>query len=1401
MSARLVHTHVHVLCKPTSDSHCAARYGVAPRHVQTASLLSEHCSRPPSCFCTRKICSSRVPHATTFFTCNKIPTSPQSKLLRASSSWTISSTRPLQIVSTSTSQSNEDFSASTFHRRTHRGTTYRSSNRSQLIDCDQETHRKYRREEDLSPRPTARITASGVPNVWLFYSRGSKQPQRRYLPTRRTHAVDDRKKNPPKKRPRESSTPIRDIKRPAGERSRKVNTLLGVKNPVAPSNGTRSTRSTANASISGTRLVEQRSLPTSEEAKQQLPPTAPEEDEQGPSLPTSEEAEQQPPPTAPEEDEQGGQPTPSPRRNYAMDQQDVFNFEELARALLSARPAVPTFSGLDHEDPDKYLEKCQAFITGQRLQAEQQVPTLQEGLQGEAKKWWLPYQIMELDYERYSQLIKSKWAADNNRTSLLAKLYGEKQEPDESVTTFLQKKYLLYQRLRKGDTEQEKRIPFVEQEEAMLDFRRRVLHVGRDRRTTAALIGRHSESEAHTPLPSHGFPEEYNEEVRKLLTEFRHVLAPDGLGEGTNSAQHVIRLSTKKPFRKSPYRYSEETRKEIERQVQEMLANGIIEPSDSPYNSPIVMAKKKGGKLRFCVDYRQLNEISIDQAQQIPLISDSLKDLGDATIFSTLDLKSGYWQIPMEKNSKPYTAFTTPTGGTYQFRFMPFGLQGAAGTFQKLMSQEVLAGYLNKFCLVYLDDIVVYSKSWEEHIHHLTRVLERLSIHKLKCATEKIHLGTQNIEYLGFIVNAEGNEVKPSYAQAIIDTPPPRSKKELQSFVRACNWLREYVPELAVKMAPLTDLMKAARGFVWTKTAQAAFENVKAAFEQPLRLARPRSDMTFVLQTDASARGMGAVLYQQGEESEDRRIIAYASAKFSTTESRYHCNEQECLAVVWAVKRFRPYLEDRPFILRTDNRTITWLHRFKNTKDKLTRWALLLQEFSFKIEHCPGRHNELPDLLSRNPQEDTPADLSDVDRIHVPEYRRPASDEIIPQLGLFTMSEDPVEWIRTAQRDDAELQAISESSQVRRKEGLVWRKKPGTKIWRIIVPASAREELMREHHEADTAGHPGANETLRRLQKNYTWSGIMRDTRDYVRSCTTCKEVKKNRTPPYTQSAHKPTKPWDTVALDLMGPYPATADGCRHLLVITDLFSRWVEIFPVASTDATTIADRLEKEVFTRWGFPRAILTDNGTQFTSKAWATACKTWQAAHWTTAVYWPQANPTERRNQEIKTALRTQLKGRPHTEWDKHLPKILFQLRCRKNAATGKTPAEVLLGRELLLPGEWKFPRPFSDDREAEFQSIREHQERYQATYASDRGDVTPSLRVGEMVYIKASPFSKSAKNVCASLDVPWEGPYPVQRVVKEGIYVIGKGKGVTTHISRIKPTEEKKCSRTKKAIAN
>ncbi len=931
-------------------------------------------------------------------------------------------------------------------------------------------------------------------------------------------------------------------------------------------------------------------------------------------------------------------------------------------------------------------------------------------------------------------------------------------------------------------------LPWLKKEECVVDLTQDVVYLGQQIRITAPLT--HCAPREQPALINIG--ELHHDLTRgdltrllQLLKEHSVVFARDGQKlPRTRTVKHVINVATEKPFRLPPHRESETKQKEIDKQIKEMLASDVIERATSPYCSPIVLPKKKDGRYRFCVDYRRLNGITTDAAQPVPHIADALKDLGDASIFTSIDLKSGYWQIPMDPASKKYTAFSTASGGCYQFNVMPFGLKAATGTFQQLMSQEVLVGYLHVFCLVYLDDIIVYSRSLDDHFVHVAKVLERLRIHNLTAALEKCRFAVDRLEYLGHVITSKGNEAKPEHVQKIAEAPVPTTRKQLQSFLGTCNWLREYVPGYAEIAAPLTDLTTGKSGFRWNARAQQAFEKLKEELQKPLKLSRPHPGWPYILQTDASAKGMGAVLYQERPDG-SRSIISYASAKFNPTESRYHSNEQECLAAVWAIKRYRHLLDNQPFTLRTDNKGLTWLRTFKDTRDKLRRWALLLQEFDPKIEHCPGKSNQLADFLSRNPADETTEGVDDYERL-LPPKSAPVSSEKHLSINLIESTTPLIDEIQAAQQADQHCTKLAkkllkngaatqdEASKHKIENEILWIRDTEKSDWKILVPQALTPRILHEHHDSVYAGHPGSDETLRAVQQLYWWPRMRDDVRNHVRQCMLCACHKSRATSSGPMRPHQPTKPWDTIAVDLMGPYPLTAKKRRFIFVITDLFSRWTEAFALGSSDASRLTKILEEEVFSRWGYPRAILSDNGPQFTSKAWESACERWEAQLWTTAIYHPQANPTERRNQEIKKGLRVHLHGRRHKDWDTQLPKILYQLRNRRNAATGLTPAELLMGRVLSRPGDWRIPQaknppPTLQERTA---AALASQGQYQQKYAKAQ---TPAcgFKVGDLVHIRNHPLSKAAEGFHAGFAQKWEGPYRVTHQLSSDIFMVDK----------------------------
>jgi transposase InsO family protein len=939
---------------------------------------------------------------------------------------------------------------------------------------------------------------------------------------------------------------------------------------------------------------------------------------------------------------------------------------------------------------------------------------------------------------------------------------------------------------------------FMQQHQVCIDIRRQCMYFGTDDRSTVFFKTGSSNTTGDNRLQSlrkgltsitapasplaeraeKNFPEELRPKIHRLLDEFKSLFDMEDTSTTTTTTKHHIRLKDATPFRLRPYRYSDEKKKIIQEQVEKMLVSGVIEPSTSEYASPVVIVKKKDGQPRFCVDYRRLNAATRDEAAPLPIIQEMLRDLGQAKVFTSLDLKSGYWQVPLSDESKEYTAFTTPDGGLYQFRVMPFGLKGAPPTFQRLMSQEVLTGHLRNFTMVYLDDIIVYSTNHEEHIKHLQLVFERLQIHGLRCAPEKCHLGEREIVYLGHVVSTQGNQPQQLHLRQIQEAPTPKDRRSLRSFLGLCNWLRDYVPRFADIAYPLTDLLSAKKPWRWGPTEEEAFRSVKKVLAQPLMLHRPNPKLPYVLQTDASGTGMAAVLYQ--EDGGRRRIISYSSARFNPTEMKYHSNEQECLAVVWAIRRYRPYIEDKPFLLRTDNKALTWLQTTKNERAKLLRWALELQSYQFTIEHCPGKENQLPDMLSRDPnaRESHEEDVEDVERL-------------LPRAcpaALHTLAEE----VRRAQVEDGEVTAkVVEALRDPAKSAESWVQRfrygyfeeDGQLFYgperKLFVPTDVRQRVLFSYHDEALAGHPGAEETERSIAQHFHWPKLQESVRRYVRRCLLCAQYKCGSSQPAApQKPRQPKRPFEAIACDLMGPYPRTPSGNRFILVVTDLFSRWVEGFAIPTSTTSVIVRLLEEEVFTRQGYPGAIITDNGSQFTSRRWTRACRHWQTRTWTTAPYTPRENPTERRNQELKKALRFRLVGRGQNTWDSELSTALFSVRRRRNAATGMSPSQLLYGRDLAYPGAWDAPgdnEPLTPASEPLIEAQR-HQELYIQRRFRDEDAAIVTFQPGDLVMLRVPAVTPFRPFNCK-----WTGPHQViRRIGQSHVYVVKIGEARAKH---------------------
>lgn len=431
----------------------------------------------------------------------------------------------------------------------------------------------------------------------------------------------------------------------------------------------------------------------------------------------------------------------------------------------------------------------------------------------------------------------------------------------------------------------------------------------------------------------------------------------------TNLVQHEIHTKDHRPIKQPPRRLPPQHREKVDELVEDMLKKGVIERSTSPWASPIVLVKKKDGSLRFCVDYRRLNAVTEKDAYPLPRIDDTISAFNGAQWFSTLDLTSGYWQVGMSDDAKKKAAFCIP-GGLYQFRVMSFGLCNAPGTFERLM-ERVLAGLSWKSCLLYLDDIIVYSQTFDQHLKHLKEVLDRIRQAGMKLKPEKCQLFRSEVNFLGHIIARDGIRTDPAKTGAVRQWATPKNVTDVRSFLGLCSYYRKFVPNFSDIAAPLHELTKKKSIFAWGREQQNAFVTLKDRLVSAPVLSYPRDHGRFVLDTDASNTGIGAVLSQQ--QGSDEHVLMYLSRSLTREERQYCVTRKELLAVVYAVRQCRQYLLGRKFLIRTDHGSLTWLTNFKEPQGQVARWIEILSPFDYTIQHRPGKRHQNADALSRDP--------------------------------------------------------------------------------------------------------------------------------------------------------------------------------------------------------------------------------------------------------------------------------------------------------------------------------------------------------------------------------------------------------------------------------------------------
>lgn len=860
-----------------------------------------------------------------------------------------------------------------------------------------------------------------------------------------------------------------------------------------------------------------------------------------------------------------------------------------------------------------------------------------------------------------------------------------------------------------------------------------------------------------------------------------------GTGIGcTNMVEHKI-ITQSEPIRQRSYRVSPVLQKLIDDEIDEMLKLGVIEPSSSPWASPVVIVNKKNtDKVRFCVDYRKLNAVTERDSYPLPLVSETLDKLKDAQYLSSIDIKSAYWQVPVAEASKPLTAFICHRG-LFQFRRMPFGLHNAPATWQRLIDR--ILGDLAPHVFIYLDDCVIISRTFEEHLRILEQVFNRLQTAGITVSWDKCQFCRPEMKYLGYVVDRRGLRVDPDKVKAMLELPRPTTVSEVRRVIGTFSWYRRFVPDFSAIVTPITALTKKNFKFNWTPNCETAFRRIKELLVTAPILSCPDYSKEFVIQTDASGYGIGAVLVQPHEEGD--KVVCYLSRSLTKQEKLYTTTEREMLALVWAIEKFRPYVEGIPFTVITDHASLRWLLNLKDPTGRLGRWSVKLQMYDFKVQHRKGKDLVVPDMLSR---------------------AVPALDSVLEVKETERIINDKWYNRMCKQVETSPLKYLS----WRCKNGLLWKyvkqDYPGLSVdadyWKIVVPKEDRAEIIRAAHDPPTSGHMGVYKTYSRLMEKYYWPKMRNDVARAIRTCKICNAYKSDPkgNMDHMVSHPKPTRPWEVISTDIMGPLPRSTKGNSYILVVTDYLSKFSLIFPLRKATSSAIIKNMEEHVFLLFGVPRRILTDNGSQYRGKEFRRFATKYDCSIKFNANYHPRANPTERQNRTLKTMLAMYVQDN-HKLWDANINQLACALRTARQEITKVSPYYMNFGRNMCLSGK-DYGNELdsqnsqeSDDNEQWISRNRAFSKLYldvkkRLEKAGERSSMRYNLRkrsaeftVGQKVWRRNYIISDASKNFSKKLAPKYIGPLTVCRRLSPWTYELKDENGKSHGVWHLKDLKE------------